>query len=101
MAKNIDVLIAFVNGDDNVKTKNLHIKQHDSGTRLYNYDTCIAERTEINGYFRGFKVNMTKYSKSTTTIQNKLIQAIRDKYGAIHINIVTNIPIGTKELWEV
>lgn len=98
MAKNIDVLMAFINGDDNVKTKNLHIKQHDFGTRLYNYDTCIAERTEING---DFKVNMTKYSKSTTTIQNKLIQAIKDKYGAIHIKIVTNIPIGTKDIWEV
>ena len=101
MAKNIDVLVAFVNGDDNVKTKNLYIKQHNFGTRLYNYDTCIAERIEINGDFRGFKVNMTKYSKSTTAIQNKLIQAIRDKYGTIHIKVATDIPMGAKDLCTV
>jgi hypothetical protein len=101
MAKNIDVLVAFVNGDDNVKTKNLHIVEHEHGTRLFNYDTCIAERTVVGGDFRGFKVNMTKYSNSTTAIQNKLISTIQGTHKGMHIKVATRIPMGARDLWTV
>jgi uncharacterized membrane protein len=100
MAKNIDVMVAFVNGDDNVKTKNLRIVSHEFGTRLFNYDTCLAERTVVGGEFRGYKVNCTKYSNSTTTIQNKLLPLIESVYGG-HIKVAVNIPMGTKDLWTV
>lgn len=73
MAKNIEVLYAFVNGESKPKTKNLYIE----GDKLFNYGTCIAERWEkIGGQEYGFAVNVTKYSMSTTTIQNQLIRLL-------------------------
>lgn len=68
MAKNIDVINSFVNGDSKpAKTTNLRVE----GSKLFNYNTVIAERKES-----GFKVNVTKYSQSTTTIQNKLLYTL-------------------------
>lgn len=67
MAKNIDVMDSFVNGDSKPKTKNLYI----DGDKLINYGTVIAER-HLNGGRYYFTVNTTKYSMSTTAIQNQL-----------------------------
>lgn len=75
MAKNIDVLKAFVSGDDNVKTKNLKIE----GDQLINYDTVIAERKWMPSGEFYFTVNTTKYSNSTTTTQNKLLDLLSDR----------------------
>src|SRR5690606_17690078 len=98
--KNIDVVNEFVNGGTDAKTKTLYIVEHEFGTKLFNYDTCIAERTVVNGDFRGFKVNVTKYSKATTTIQNALLHNLRDNYKQ-HIKVAVNIPIGADSLWTV
>ena len=62
--KNIEVIKLFVNGEVKVRTKNLFIK----GNNLINYSTIIAKRTD-----KGLiEVNNTKYSQSTSTIQNAL-----------------------------
>jgi hypothetical protein len=84
--KNIDVIKTFVNGGTTGKTKNLRIE----GEKLFNYNTCLAQRngTEI-------VVNATKYSTSTTTIQNKLLHEL-----TYHMDVMTlaNIPMGTQDL---
>lgn len=62
--KNIEVIKLFVNGEVKGKAKNLFIK----GNNLINYSTIIAKRTD-----KGLiEVNNTKYSQSTSTIQNAL-----------------------------
>ena len=62
--KNIEVIKLFVNGEVKGRTKNLFIK----GNNLINYSTIIAKRTD-----KGLiEVNNTKYSQSTSTIQNAL-----------------------------
>jgi hypothetical protein len=90
--KNIDVIKTFANGGAKAKTKNLRIE----GDRLMNYDTCIAERwAKLGGEEYGFVVNVTKYSQSTTTIQNKLVDIIPEDLVA---NYMRNIPMGTDSL---
>lgn len=61
--KNIDVIKKFINGETYGKTQNLKIE----GKALINYETVIAEHTTD-----GLKVNVEKYSQSTSTIQNAL-----------------------------
>ena len=68
--KNVDVLKVFINGGKKASTQNLHIT-YDS---LFNYNTVIAEHT--NEY--GLIINVTKYSSSTSTIQNALIRELKD-----------------------
>lgn len=69
--KNLDVIKMFVNGETKGKTKNLYIE----GNNLINYTTIIAKRTS-----NGFKVNSTKYSQSTSTIQNALKRELQGNY---------------------
>lgn len=89
--KNVDVLRNFINGDTQGKTKNLYI----DGNKLFNYDTCIAERWEkIDGKEYGFAVNVTKYSKSTTVIQNELLHMLENE----HTVCLANLPIGVGSL---
>lgn len=89
--KNIEVIQAFVNGDENAKTKNLYIE----GDRLMNYDTCLAERFELLDGTLRFIVNISKYSTTTTTIQNKLINYLPED----PMNqFLTNIPMGADSL---
>ena len=85
MAKNIDVIEAFIVGRKDVKTKKLYV----TGRRLYNYDTCIAEREESNGQ-TSFKVNKTKYSGATTAIQNNLIVLLSND----NVEYFDNVRIG-------
>ena len=92
MAKNVDVLKAFVNGESKPKTKNLRIE----GDKLFNYNTCIAERwAKIGGQEYGFVVNVTKYSQSTTTIQNQLVRMLEHDP---MVNYLAPLPIGTDSL---
>lgn len=90
--KNIDVIKAFANGETKAKTKNLYIE----GDKLFNYDTCIAERwLKIDGREYGFVVNVTKYSVSTTTIQNAILREISEHLIA---KSLVNMPMGVDSL---
>ena len=92
MAKNIDVLKSFVNNGTLKKAGNLRIE----GDKLFNYDTCIAERwAKIGGKEFGFVVNVTKYSQSTTTIQNKLIKLLEHDS---MVRYLAPLPIGVDSL---
>ena len=94
MAKNIDVIKGFINGDLNCKTRNLTIKNNDSIIQLFHYDTVIAERVEELGYSlfniggekAGFVVNETKYSTSTSTIQNAVKREL-EAYGFKYLTL--------------
>jgi hypothetical protein len=86
--KNIDVINAFVSGATSGKTKNLRIE----GNFLMNYNTCIAER-EVVGNRSEYILNMTKYSVSTSTIQN---QVKRELYNAIDVMEITDVPMGSQ-----
>lgn len=89
--KNLDVIVTFVNGGSKAKTNNLYIEND----KLFNYNTCIAERYEKLGGELGFIVNATKYSQSTTTIQNKLMNEIpEDQVTAV----LTGIRMGERDL---
>lgn len=72
--KNIDIIKKFVNGETKGKTTNLYIQ----GDSLINYSTIIAKRTD-----KGFLVNSTKYSQSTSTIQNALKRELQGNYTEI------------------
>jgi hypothetical protein len=90
--KNIDLINAFVSGATKGKASNLRIE----GNRLMNYDTCLAERWDkLGGQEYGFVVNATKYSTSTTTIQNKLLVAIPEYALA---QTLVGIPMGADSL---
>lgn len=80
--RNNDVIATFVNGGTNAKAKNLYI----DGDKLMNYNTCLAQRIESGNIV----VNMTKYSPTTSTIQNVLNGSI-PAYSKI---IVNNVPMG-------
>lgn len=87
--KNVDVIKSFVIGDNWAnKTKNLKI----DGDKLMNYDTVIAQRVDHNNII----LNMTKYSQSTTTIQNQVLDTLRN-YGE-YFEIVKDIEMGAKSL---
>jgi len=107
--RHVDVLFGFVTGLVRPKTKNLRIE----GGKLYNYNTVIAERTfvtkdgtELWNYNRSiygddvvegeykFVVNVTKYSQSTTKIQNQLLTMLDGK----ELKCVGDMPVGTQSL---
>ena len=58
---NADFIKEFGRGRSSGNYSNLHIV----GNKLYNYWTVIAERVE-----GGISLNIRKYSRSTTNIQN-------------------------------
>jgi hypothetical protein len=59
---NLQVIKAFINGQ---VAKTQHLRS--TGTELINYSTCIAKK-DTDKYI----VSTTKYSNTTTVIQNKL-----------------------------
>lgn len=73
--RNIDVINSFVERDFNypkVKTRNLHINCIDNcNLVLINYSTPIAFLDCTKIPFKLY-INATKYSQTTSTIQNKL-----------------------------
>lgn len=104
MAKNIDVIKAFINGEVGCKTRNLHIKSDGEIIQLFNYNTVIAERVvelgsslfNVGGDKAGFVVNETKYSTSTSTIQNALKREL-GSYGFKYLTL-NDVEIGAKSL---
>lgn len=90
--KNINVINTFINGGNKSKTANVHIEDD----KLFNYGTCIAERfLRVGGQEYGFVINATKYSQTTTTIQNMLLNSIDEDQ---IVAVLTSIPMGETSL---
>jgi hypothetical protein len=62
-----------------------------TGEKLISYNTCIAEWNKNN-----LMVNVTKYSSSTSKIQNMLL----DSTGTLQVAGIINVPINTQSLWR-
>lgn len=87
--RNIEVIKQFLNkSSGNSDTGNLI----SDGVKLFSYNTCIAEWTDSL-----LLVNVTKYSRSTSRIQNMLIQELKSRYSQLTID---NVPINTHRLWN-
>lgn len=85
MKRNDRVIEDFLKGKPS-KNRNLY----SNGTRLVNYNTCIAEWHDGS-----LILNVTKYSRTTTVIQNELLMQSR------HINQLArldDVPINTQKL---
>ena len=86
--RNIEVIKQFLNkSSGNSYTGNLI----SDGVKLFSYNTCIAEWTDSL-----LLVNVTKYSRSTSRIQNMLIHELKSRYELLAIE---DVPINTKYLW--
>ena len=86
--RNIEVIKQFLNkSSGNSDSKNLI----SDGVRLINYNTCIAEWIDSL-----LLVNVTKYSSSTSRIQNMLLNELKLIHKSISID---NVPINTQKLW--
>lgn len=83
---NKDVIKSFIQGKS-TKSSNGNLWVSYDGKRLFNYYTCIAQRTT-----NGFVLNATKYSCTTSKIQHYLRNML-PRYTE-----VTNIKIGANEL---
>ena len=87
--RNIEVIKQFLNkSSGNSDTGNLI----SDGVKLFSYNTCIAEWTDSL-----LLVNITKYSRSTSRIQNMLIHELKFRYPQLTIE---NVPINTQYLWK-
>lgn len=71
-------------------TKNLKIKKQPNGWSLVNYDTALLYRSEDGN----LKFNSTKYSMSTSTIQNVIRRYLDD--AGVEYEEVTDQKIGAK-----
>lgn len=86
--RNIEVIKQFLNkSSGNSDSGNLI----STGDRLINYNTCIAEWNR-----NCIMINITKYSSSTSRIQNMLLS---EGLG-LELIRVKNVPINTQYLWE-
>lgn len=85
--RNIQVVEAFINGETKAKAGNLYI----AGKKLINYNTVIGQVVDGAVLF-----NATKYSRSTTTIQNMLKREI-ESHG-YEVKTVLNVPRGESDL---
>lgn len=88
--KNVDVIQMFIDGENRGATKNLYIEND----KLINYGTVLAVREYANGDYQ-FRLNMTKYSSSTSTIQNKMHAMIPDYQ---IVSITDNAMMGIRHL---
>lgn len=70
--------------------RNTNLKS--DGNRLFSYNTCIAEFSEITELY----VNKTKYSRSTSKHQSLLFKYLERFSG--NINYVDNIDINKQHL---
>lgn len=91
MVKNVDVLQAFINGETQGNGSNLYIEKD----KLFNYGTVIAERDLTSDEPR-FILNKTKYSRSTSTIQNKL--ELMMLHHDITYSVIDNVRMGANKL---
>lgn len=92
--KNVDVVKHYVAGAEKGKTKNVSITGHE-GERLMNYFTCLAQRLVDEKGKVSYIINATKYSQSTTDIQNMLLTSIPSN---MIDKTVIDIPMGTSKL---
>lgn len=89
--KNVDVIELFVSGRLNVKgTKNLHV----ANGRLINYTTVIGQ-----WYCGTLFINKTKYSSSTSTIQNKLYDIASSVLGSSRVSVIDGVPKGSDSVF--
>ena len=87
--KNIEVIYRFLNRQP-AKSSSGNLKS--IGEKLFSYNTCIAEW--VNDYLF---VNLTKYSSSTSSIQNMLFKELKF---VLQVKQVENVPINTQNLWK-
>lgn len=86
--RNVEVIKQFLNkSSGNSDSGNLI----STGDRLINYNTCIAEWNR-----NCIMINITKYSSSTSRIQNMLLS---EGLG-LELIRVKNVPINTQYLWN-
>lgn len=91
ITKNNDFIEYFLRGGKSQKKcGNLKIEDN----KLINYNTVIAE---ITGEYE-IIINMTKYSSSTSRIQNYLLKDAECVFGRYGITIVDNIDYDTQKL---
>ena len=83
--RNKEVISKFVNFAELAATKNVR----STGDKLFNYNTCIAQRHEGK-----IIVNVTRYSVTTLKMQNYLLCELSG-YDVIE---VTSVPRGTCDL---
>ncbi len=73
--RNREVIESFVYRHNECKTKTVRY----SGNQLYHYATVLAEYSDI-----GLIVNITKYSRSTSNVQNVLLDfVVNQKYTTV------------------
>ena len=85
MIKNKDIVLSFIN---ELSAYNTNLRS--TGSKLYSYNTCIAEHLGFIDGCETIIVNKTKYLKTTSTIQNMLID-ILNKLGVYRVYIVDNV----------
>ena len=83
--RNQEVISKFVNFAESAATANVR----STSDKLFNYETCIAQRHEGK-----IIVNVTRYSVTTSKIQNYLRSELSNKA----VIEVTSVPIGTRNL---
>ena len=83
--RNQEVIGKFVHFAESAATANVR----STGDKLFNYTTCIAQRHEGKVI-----VNVTRYSVTTSKIQNYLRAELSNKV----VIKVTSVPMGTRNL---
>ena len=83
--RNQEVISKFVNFAESAATANVR----STGDKLFNYETCIAQRHEGK-----IIVNVTRYSMTTSKLQNNL----RCELSGYDVTEVTGVPRGTCNL---
>ena len=83
--RNQEVISKFVHFAESAATANVR----STGDKLFNYYTCIAQRHEGK-----IIVNVTRYSATTSKIQNYLRGEMANK----DVIEVANVPLGTFDL---
>lgn len=91
ITRNNDFIEYFVRGGrDQKRCNNLYIEDD----KLFNYNTVIAQVGD-DGYLY---INMTKYSTSTSRIQNYLLKEAEYWYYSTYIVLDEDIKINTQSL---
>ena len=83
--RNQEVISKFVNFAESAATANVR----STGDKLFNYETCIAQRHEGK-----IIVNVTRYSATASKMQNYLRRELSNKV----VITVTSVPMGTCNL---
>lgn len=89
--KNADIIKSYVAGDEKARATNLRIE----GEKLFNYSTCLAQRHINEDGEVLYLVNATKYSKSSTTIQNMILNTL--PHNQI-VEVLVDVPQGARSL---